>query len=155
MLDAFRDLFDTDQLREIYNKIDSKLIRAKENEIKSKLKEKIEHSLGRDIYKDILRKTINIKRKLSRKEKSLNVMIPIDVLEKCLPKAIDNGELSDRKKFRFVKQFCETLKSEVPANDFKKHDQYERIAGWLVGREPRLKFAGDGTVSINPILFLI
>lgn len=146
MLKQFADLFNTEQLQAIYSTIPPKIIYQKMDEIKSILKNSIEKQVGRDVYKDILVKTSKIKSACSRKKSDNNVMIPIDVLEQCLPKEIIGNNSNLTQKNKFVNKFFETLKSKIDLIKFKEHDEYQRISGWLVGRLPQLKGSGDGTV---------
>lgn len=147
MESSFRDLFNTSELKSVYSNLTHKLIYKKLDDIKCELKAAIENVIDRDTYKMIYRQTIKIKNDFSRKPRNDNIMIPIDILERCLPNRLrDQPQKKD--KTRFISQFAENLKSNVDLNVFKKHDQYERLAGWIVGREPQLKWSGDGTVCI-------
>jgi hypothetical protein len=144
MNDSFKGLFDTDELKSIYLTLPPKLIFKNIETIKSKLKETVEASIDRVTYKKIYKSTVLIKNKLSRLKKSDDIMIPVDKMEECLPSTQTlTKDSKQNEKFKFIKKFTETLKSKVDKNEFKKHDQYERIAGWLVGRVPSLKMSGD------------
>lgn len=140
----FQELFDNEQLKTCYSNLSDKLIYKKKEEIKEELKQTVEKNVGREIYKSIYQSTLRIKEDYSRKPGTDNVMITVDTLEQCLPSPL--ALETKREKNKFINQFMENLKSNVEMEVFRKHDQYERISGFLVGREPKLKSTGDGTV---------
>lgn len=143
MENLFKKLFNTPSLTAIYSSLPSKLIYKDRDSIKSILKEKLDKSN----FKRIFKLSMSIKDKYKRPPKKSNKMIPIDTLIRCLPPKLRENP-SDSAKFKYIRTFMETLKSEVGLEIFKKSKEYERIAGFLVGNEHSLKMGSDGTVRL-------
>lgn len=64
----------------------------------------------RDTYKSIYKQVSKIKSDISRRPRTDNVMIPIDILEKCLHEQLC-AQSSKRNITKFIDQFTENFKS--------------------------------------------
>lgn len=71
-------------------------------------------------------------------------MLNTDLIDECL---VVQHPLTQKQKNKFVREFCENLKSKVNIDEFKKRREYESIAGYLAGKDGRLKMGGYGTVG--------
>lgn len=68
MNSQFKDLFNTQELKEIYSSFPPKLLHKDFQTIKKILKQTVEVKIGREKYKDILSKSSRIKSNCSRKK---------------------------------------------------------------------------------------
>ena len=102
------------------------------------------------MYKELFKDAKRIKRKgPTRKRRSLAKYTSIVSIE--LPDLV--SEPSKRQKKKFLKRFCEELRTKKGSAEFKSSGELQRNAGWIVGQKPQLSCGRpatecDGTVSL-------